>query len=122
MAAPAIDHSARLMTALQAKGTPVFSLTNFGIQSYDFAATHYPFMRAFDRDFISGHMQVTKPDARKFMPNAGGRQADCPSGDALLFADDRQRQYRCSTVHSAGVPTCSKDPRGGLTVWWPKGC
>lgn len=38
MAAPLIPHSERLMYALQAKGIPVFSLTNFGIQTYDLAA------------------------------------------------------------------------------------
>ncbi len=56
MATPVISHSLRLMEALQAKGIPVFSLTNFGIQSYDLAARHYPFLRRFDRDFISGHI------------------------------------------------------------------
>jgi len=61
MASPAIDHSVRLMRALQAKGIPVFSLTNFGIQTYDFAATRYDFLNDFDRDFISGHMKVIKP-------------------------------------------------------------
>ena len=35
MANPAIDHSVRLMAALQDKGTPVFSLTNFGIETYE---------------------------------------------------------------------------------------
>jgi 2-haloacid dehalogenase len=86
MAAPAIDHSVRLMERLQAKGVPVFSLTNFGIQSYDFAATHYPFLRSFDRDFISGHMQVIKPDPsiyRRLEETSG------LSGDALIFTDDR---------------------------------
>ncbi|MEP1961546.1 HAD family hydrolase [Tateyamaria sp.] len=86
MATPVIDHSVRLMTALQAKEMPVFSLTNFGIQSYDFAATHYPFLRAFDRDFISGHMQVIKPDAQiyQMLEDASGL-----SGADLIFADDR---------------------------------
>lgn len=86
MAAPVIDHSLRLMSALQAKGTPVFSLTNFGIQSYDFAATHYPFMRAFDRDFISGHMAVIKPDPQiyQMLEDASGL-----SGADLIFTDDR---------------------------------
>lgn len=86
MAAPVIDHSVRLMGALQAKGVPVFSLTNFGIQSYDYAATHYPFLRAFDRDFISGHMGVIKPDVQiyQMLEDASGL-----SGDALIFADDR---------------------------------
>ena len=86
MASPVIDHSVRLMKALQGRGVPVFSLTNFGIQSYDFAATHYPFLSEFDRDFISGHMQVTKPSARIYEMLEEGSGL---SGDALLFADDR---------------------------------
>ncbi|MFK7745694.1 MAG: HAD family hydrolase [Roseobacter sp.] len=86
MAAPVIDHSVRLMKALQAQGVPVFSLTNFGIQSYDFAATHYPFLRDFDRDFISGHMGVTKPNPAIYT------QVETTSGlngADILFADDR---------------------------------
>ena len=87
MASPVIDHSVRLMGALQAKGIAVFSLTNFGIQSYDFAATHYPFMRQFDRDFISGHMAVIKPDAQiyQMLEDASGL-----SGADLIFTDDRE--------------------------------
>ena len=86
MASPAIDHSVRLMAALQAKGMPVVSLTNFGLQTYDFAATHYPFLRAFDRDFISGHMRVIKPDAQiyQMLEDTSGL-----SGADLIFADDR---------------------------------
>ena len=86
MASPAIDHSVRLMAALQAKGVPVFSLTNFGIQSYDHAATHYGFLRQFDRDFISGHMKTIKPDPTiyQMVEDATGL-----SGGDLIFADDR---------------------------------
>lgn len=86
MATPAISHSARLMVALQAKGVPVFSLTNFGIQSFDHAATHYPFMRDFDRQYISGHMQVIKPDPTIYQM----LEADCGvAPEALIFTDDR---------------------------------
>jgi 2-haloacid dehalogenase len=86
LATPVIDHSVRLMQALQARGVPVFSLTNFGIQSYAHAATHYPFLNAFDRDFISGHLGVTKPDRTIYAMLEEGSGL---SGDALLFADDR---------------------------------
>lgn len=86
MAAPLIPHSERLMYALQAKGIPVFSLTNFGIQTYEIAAEVYPFMRKFDRDFISGHMGVIKPDPVIYQMLEDGSGL---SGDALLFADDR---------------------------------
>jgi len=86
MATPVIDHSVRLMRALRAKGIPVFSLTNFGVESYAYAATHYDFLNEFDRDFISGHMKVVKPDPTiyQMLEDASGL-----SGDALIFADDR---------------------------------
>ncbi|THH35253.1 HAD family phosphatase [Aliishimia ponticola] len=86
LATPVIDHSVRLMRALQARGIPVFSLTNFGIESYDYAAQHFPFLREFDRDFISGHMKVTKPDARIYQMVEEGAGL---SGPELLFTDDR---------------------------------
>ena len=86
MAAPVIDHSLRLMKALQARGVPVFSLTNFGIQSYDLAATHYPFLREFDRDFISGHLGMIKPVPSIY--EAVEQGSGLPP-EALLFTDDR---------------------------------
>ncbi|MCE8007383.1 HAD family phosphatase [Aestuariivita sp.] len=95
MATPAIDHSVRLMGALQARGIPVFSLTNFGIQSYDYAAGHYSFLRAFDRDFISGHMGVIKPDPRIYaMVEEGSGLA--PS--ELMFTDDRPDNIAAATA------------------------
>ena len=86
MATPAIDHSVRLLRALRAKGVPVFSLTNFGIQSFDLASRHYPFLTEFDRAYVSGHMQVIKPDPRIYEMV----EVDCDiAPEALLFADDR---------------------------------
>ncbi|MBQ0806070.1 MULTISPECIES: HAD family phosphatase [unclassified Sulfitobacter] len=86
MAAPFIPHSLRLMKALQAKNVPVFSLTNFGIQSYDLAAKHYPFLREFDRDFISGHLGIIKPDPAIY---AALEDQSGLRGSDLIFADDR---------------------------------
>lgn len=86
MASPQIDHSVRLMSALQTKGVPVFSLTNFGIGSYDYAATIYPCLNKFDRDFISGHLGVTKPDPAIYQ--IVENTCNLPP-HALLFADDR---------------------------------
>ena len=86
MASPAIDHSARLFWALKARQVPVFSLTNFGIGPYETAAQHYPFLSAFDRDHISGHLQMMKPDPRIYQH----LEASCGLDPAtLLFADDR---------------------------------
>ncbi len=93
LASPAIDHSVRLMKALQKKDIPVFSLTNFGIQSYAHAATYYPFLNEFDRDFISGHLGVTKPDPRIFetVEKTSGVR-----GGGILFADDREDNIKAA--------------------------
>jgi 2-haloacid dehalogenase len=95
LASPAIDHSIRLMAALQARGVPVFSLTNFGIQTYEIAAATYPFLRAFDRDFISGHLGVIKPDPAIY------EAVEAASGidpNALLFTDDRSDNIAAATA------------------------
>lgn len=86
LAQPEISRSIRLLRALRSRGVPVFSLTNFGVQTFDHAATHYPFLREFDRQYISGHLQVIKPDPKIY------EILETDSGvapGALLFTDDR---------------------------------
>lgn len=86
MAAPVIPHSVQLLRALRRRGCPVFALSNFGIETFDIAKPEYPFLGEFDRSYISGHMGVTKPDARIYEM----LEEDCGiAPDALLFADDR---------------------------------
>ncbi|MDE3078813.1 MAG: HAD family phosphatase [Paracoccaceae bacterium] len=86
LATPEIPRSIRLLRALRHRGVPVFALTNFGVGSFDLARRHYPFLEEFDRKYLSGHMQVTKPDARIYEMV----EADCGiAPGALLFTDDR---------------------------------
>ncbi|GAA3860110.1 HAD family phosphatase [Celeribacter arenosi] len=87
MAQPEIPHSVRILRALRAKGVPVFALSNFGIESFEFAETKYPFLTEFDRRYISGHMGCVKPHALIYEMV----EADCGiAAQGLLFADDRQ--------------------------------
>lgn len=86
MASPTIDHSVRLLRALRAKDVPVFALSNFGIQTFDYAKSMYEFFDEFDRSYISGHMGVIKPDAEIYEM----LEDDCGlSPEGLLFTDDR---------------------------------
>jgi 2-haloacid dehalogenase len=86
LARPEIPHSRKLMQALQAKGIPVFALTNFGIGSFEYATPFYPWLAEFDRHYISGHMQVIKPDPRIYEMV----EQDCGiAPEALIFTDDR---------------------------------
>ena len=61
MAAPAIPHSVALLRALRAKGIRVIALSNFGIESFEFAETKYPFLTEFDKTYVSGRMGCVKP-------------------------------------------------------------
>ncbi|WP_372603453.1 HAD family hydrolase [Actibacterium sp.] len=86
LATPVIEHSVHLMRALQARGVPVFSLTNFGRGTYEFARPHFPFLNEFDRDYISGHLGVIKPEPQIYQMV----EQDCGLAPGhLLFADDR---------------------------------
>ncbi|MEM6897602.1 MAG: HAD family phosphatase [Pseudomonadota bacterium] len=86
LASPVIDHSVRLLRGLRARGVPVFALTNFGVESYDYAQTQFDFLHEFDREYVSGRMRVVKPEPRIYEMV----EADCGlPPDALLFADDR---------------------------------
>ncbi len=86
IASPTIWESVRLRDALRARGVPVFSLTNFGRESYNEALPRLPFLAAFDRQYVSGVLGVMKPDPRIY------EIVEEDSGiapDRLLFTDDR---------------------------------
>lgn len=86
MAAPAIDHSVRLLRALRAQGVPVYALSNFGVETFAYAQTVYDFLGEFDRPYISGHMKVIKPDPNIYQMV----EEDCGlTTEKLLFTDDR---------------------------------
>lgn len=86
LASPEIPRSLRLMRALKSRGTPVFSLSNFGRESFSVAERRYSFLRDFDRTFISGDLRVVKPDARiyEIVEQTSGLRPG-----SLLFTDDR---------------------------------
>lgn len=86
MASPVLDQSVQCLRALRAKDIPVFALSNFGIESFDYAVTKYPFLDEFDKRYISGHLRCIKPDASIYRIV----EKDCGvAPENLLFADDR---------------------------------
>lgn len=86
MASPEISQSARLLAALKGRGVPVFALSNFGRETFEIACSHYPFLRSFDRLFVSAHHGLIKPDPRFY---AVLERETGLAGGQLLFADDR---------------------------------
>lgn len=86
MASPAIELSVRLQRTLRAKGVPVYALSNFGVETFAFAETRYPFLADFDGRFVSGHLGTVKPEPRiyELLERETGHD---PA--TLLFTDDR---------------------------------
>ncbi|MFG5381605.1 HAD family hydrolase [Yoonia sp. R2-816] len=86
IASPAIDHSVRLLRTLRQADVPVFALSNFGVETFEIAARHYPFFTEFDRRYISGHLKVMKPEVAIYQM----LEDDCGfDPQTLLFTDDR---------------------------------
>lgn len=85
MAHEIIPLTARTIRHLRSQGTPVFALSNFGFDTFDFAATIYPELMEFDRHYISGRLKVIKPDPRiyQILEEDSGL-----SGEDLIFFDD----------------------------------
>ncbi|KIC22776.1 MULTISPECIES: HAD family hydrolase [unclassified Leisingera] len=81
-----IPHSVRLMQMLQAKGTPVFALSNFGAETFETACAAYPFLQGFDRTFVSAHLETIKPEPEIY---AILERETGVAPDRLLFTDDR---------------------------------
>ncbi|RMD93445.1 MAG: HAD family phosphatase [Alphaproteobacteria bacterium] len=86
MFAPVIEGSVALKRALRAAGVPVYALSNFGSETFEMAEAAYPFLKEFDRRFISGRLGVMKPDAAiyEMLERETGHAAS-----RLLFIDDR---------------------------------
>lgn len=95
MASPEIPHSVRLMRALRAKGIPVYALTNFGVETFVIAQTHYPFLREFDQAFVSGQLRCIKPDAEIY---AHLEEGTGKAPGELLFTDDRPENIAAAAV------------------------
>jgi 2-haloacid dehalogenase len=86
LAQPEIPHSVALLRALRAKSIPVFALTNFGSGSFSRSEQQYPFLKEFDKRYISGDMNAIKPDPKIYEM----MEADCGVlPNQLLFTDDR---------------------------------
>ncbi|MFT3690532.1 HAD family hydrolase [Paenirhodobacter sp.] len=100
MAAPEIPQSVRLLRALRARGVPVFALTNFGVETFALAQEHYPFLREFDRAFVSGHLRIAKPDPAIYERVEAETGL---TGARILFTDDRADNI--ATAHIRGWKT-----------------
>ena len=100
MASPAIDQSVAILRTLRAQGTPVFALSNFGIESFEYAQTVYPFLSEFDQSYVSGYLGEVKPEPQIYQI-VEDRCGIAP--EHLLFADDRQENLDAAAARGWNV-------------------
>jgi len=86
MAQPLIPKSWEILRKLKSQGMPVFALSNFGVESYEYAKSVYPELDEFDVEFISGRLRMIKPDIGIY---AHLEEETGLSGADLVFFDDR---------------------------------
>jgi len=86
LAQPVIEQSVVTLRALRQNGVKVFVLSNFGAENFKWSEQQFPFLKEFDRRYISGEMMMRKPNPSIYQ----AVEEDCQlSPRALLFADDR---------------------------------
>ena len=100
MASPAIDQSVDALRALKVGFVPVLALSNFGVQTFEFAETRYPFLKEFDQRYISGYLGEVKPEPRiyEILEQQSGF-----APETLLFADDRQENLDAAAARGWNV-------------------
>jgi 2-haloacid dehalogenase len=81
-----IAGSVALLHRLRAAGVPVYALTNFGHAPLAMAEAAYPFLRDFDRRFVSADLGLLKPDPEIYAAVERGTRLKPAS---LFFIDDR---------------------------------
>lgn len=86
MIGPPIQPCVDIFRQLQRSGVPVFALSNFGREPFDWARRKFAFLDDFDQSFISGQLRMVKPDDRIYAELE--KQTGFAASD-LFFIDDR---------------------------------
>lgn len=93
--APAIKGSVILLEQLKQANVPVFSLTNFGDETFEIARQTYSFLDLFDQQFVSARLKVVKPDPGIY---EALEQATGFSGGELIFTDDKLENIQAAAA------------------------
>ena len=87
MVAGAIDETVAILRELEARGTPLYCLTNFSTEKLPLCLRRFDFFEAFAGIVVSGEIGLVKPD-RAIYDHLVGSYGLTPS--QCLFIDDNQ--------------------------------
>ena len=90
-----VEGSAELFAEVKATGIPMLALSNFWAETFVIAKGLHPVLNGFDREFVSAHLGLIKPDPAIY---AALEQATGLSGEALIFTDDKPENIEAATA------------------------
>lgn len=83
----ALEPTVQVLSKLQQAGYPLYALSNWSAEKYEYARARFDFLNWFDLIVVSAHVQLVKPDPRIFellLERTGRRAAEC------IFIDDNE--------------------------------
>jgi 2-haloacid dehalogenase len=93
----AIQPTVELLSKLRQAGYPLYALSNWSAEKYEYARAHFDFLNWFDTIVVSAHVKLVKPDPRIFellLKRIGRRASEC------VFIDDVEKNVRAAQALS----------------------
>jgi 2-haloacid dehalogenase len=91
----AVPGTEAVFAEAQASGLPMVALSNFGAETLEMARDLHPVLRRFDREFVSAHLGVAKPDPAIYAAVEEGLGL---RGEALIFTDDKAENVEAAAA------------------------
>lgn len=116
----AIEPTVHVLAKLRAAGYPLYALSNWSAEKYEYARAHFDFLNWFETVIVSAHVKLVKPDPRIFellLHRIGRRAQDC------VFIDDNETNVRVArelgfqAIRFETAPQLARDlQRAGITI------
>lgn len=83
----AMQPTVEILSKLKHAGYPLYALSNWSAEKFEYARAHFEFLNWFDTIVVSAHVKLVKPDPRIFelLLERTGRQAN-----ECVFIDDNE--------------------------------
>ncbi len=103
----ALEPTVELVARLKRAGYPLYALSNWPAEKFEYARARFEFLNWFDDMVISAHVKLVKPDPRIFellLTRIGYRADEC------VFIDDAEANIRAAralgfhTIHFTSAP------------------
>lgn len=96
-----IDGTPDLVGRLEAKGVPLYALTNMPAEVWPLLLEHFPVLGRFTQVFVSGEIGLVKPDPAIYAYTL--EQLGRPAASEVFFIDDMQKNIDAAAALGFGT-------------------